>query len=52
MLPEVNVAAPRHAKLCKNNVEPIAAKSKVGGDGSNLRWSEGIESDPTETGWI
>lgn len=37
MLPEVDVAASRCAKLRKDDVEPVEAKSKVGGDGSNLR---------------
>lgn len=36
MLPEVDVAASRCAKLRKDDVEPVEAKSKVGGDGSNL----------------
>lgn len=37
MLPEVDVAASRCAKLRKDDVEPVEAKSKVGGDGSILR---------------
>ena len=49
------MAASRCRKLRKDDVEPIEAKSKVGGDGSNLRSEvtvsnskiDGFKEDPT-----